>query len=256
MALEIVKHVDGKKVFPKLEAYIRTYREKYQYNRRVEDAVKEIDSELKRLQEFNTDTLPVNERETVGEAASDRLPVEETEAVPARSDPADSDTLMVDDPTDSDTLMVEGEVAVGGAASDPSKSNDSGSIDGACSKEQNASIVNPATTWTAPVFFPQLQRVPPKLTTAQGNYVPVASRQGQIVGGTQIGIFPALGQATAAKEWGRGKDKKQRKKRRCKRCIDFQGTQAEACKGAHGGRTGGSINCQYFSENGEPKAGI
>ena len=121
--------------------------------------------------------------------------------------------------------------------------------------ENNARRTNNARAWTAPEFFPGLQPMPPMLAAARGNRIAIAPRQGQIVAGTQIGFLHTHLPSTEPRNQGRKKDKKKRRARRCKRCVQFLGTQAEKCPGAHG-KPGGSDNCTYFTETGEPKEAL
>jgi len=250
MALEIVKHVDGKNVFPKLEAYIRTYREKYQFNLRVEDAVKDMDSEIKRLQEFNTETLPILDNTSEAVEASSNPP--DSEILTQHSQDGGSD--IFDDDANSDDNVLQGSqgdrTETVAAAMHPCNKE----MNRNCNTDNIASLPTPPVPWTGPVFFPCLQRIPPQLAASRANSTAIAPpRQGQFVGRTQIGVTSIIPQPTTGKEWARGKDKNQRKKRRCTRCVQFNGPEPEKCKGAHGGKTGGSRNCQHFTENGEQK---
>jgi hypothetical protein len=56
MALDWCEHVDGKNIHPKLPVYLRTYRERFKKNRRVEDAVKRIKLPLESMAALNEET--------------------------------------------------------------------------------------------------------------------------------------------------------------------------------------------------------
>ncbi len=48
----------------------------------------------------------------------------------------------------------------------------------------------------------------------------------------------------------RGSDTKERTKRRCLRCVKYNGLNAEICIGRLGGKTYGQKACEYFHEDG------
>ena len=58
IALKWLDHVDGKSIFPKLPVYLRTFREKYLRNRRVEDAAKKMNQEGAYLKQLNSQLKP------------------------------------------------------------------------------------------------------------------------------------------------------------------------------------------------------
>ena len=58
MAHEWIQHVDGNRIFPKLEVYLRMYCEHYLRNKRIESAVIGMTEEVQRLRELNINTLP------------------------------------------------------------------------------------------------------------------------------------------------------------------------------------------------------
>jgi hypothetical protein len=66
-----------------------------------------------------------------------------------------------------------------------------------------------------------------------------------VVGGTCIPPYRGPGY--------RGSDSKVRRKRRCKRCLASDGSNATTCRGRNGGSKGGAAACQYFKENGVPR---
>ena len=57
MAERWIDFVDGKNIFPKLEVYLRTHREPYVRNKRIEHAVKEMEDETNMLKQLNSNTL-------------------------------------------------------------------------------------------------------------------------------------------------------------------------------------------------------
>ena len=58
MAIEWCKQVDGINIFPKLPVYLRSYREAWERNRRVRDAVKNMTSRIEMLEEINRKEAP------------------------------------------------------------------------------------------------------------------------------------------------------------------------------------------------------
>jgi hypothetical protein len=58
MAIEWCKYVDGVTIFPKLPVYLRSYREAWERNRRVRDAVKNMTSRIEMLEEINKKEAP------------------------------------------------------------------------------------------------------------------------------------------------------------------------------------------------------
>jgi hypothetical protein len=58
MSIEWCKYVDGVTIFPKLPVYLRSYREAWEQNRRVRDAVKNMTSRIEMLEEINKKEAP------------------------------------------------------------------------------------------------------------------------------------------------------------------------------------------------------
>jgi hypothetical protein len=59
MAIEWCKHVDGKSIFPKLPVYLREYHKHWLRNQRIQDAVKNMKSEIELLEAINKRQTPV-----------------------------------------------------------------------------------------------------------------------------------------------------------------------------------------------------
>ena len=82
MAFKWMEHVDGEKIFPKLPHQLRKYHKQWERNRRVQDAVKNMKSEIDVLNSLNKEQVPA-----------------ELEAVPMAEEGSDDDAIVgaVDD---------------------------------------------------------------------------------------------------------------------------------------------------------------
>ena len=63
-----------------------------------------------------------------------------------------------------------------------------------------------------------------------------------VTGGTAIGALPIPIQSNKRKVGQRGKDKKQRRPKRCSRCVENGGQYASECAGR-----GGTVLCEYYA---------
>ena len=199
MAIEWVKRVNGKTIFPKLVVYLQTYREKYLRNQRIKAAVSSVQDDVNRLKQLNAKTLP-----------------------PADAPVADS-TGAENFSIDCDEEPMLNEVA--------------------------SPIIN--CTWPQPEKPPTLPTPAPPTTAQQTDLVP---REVVTVGGVQIGVLaPPESEQLKRKQGGRSLDKGKRRKRRCRRCVDFGAgdEQATVCPGANGSI--GQKGCINFDEGGRRK---
>jgi hypothetical protein len=88
-AIEWCKKVDGVRIFPKLPVHLRTYRERWERNQRVKDAVKRAKSGSEKLKELN---------ETLTPAVDERENVTQQNAIPARPLPAITTKALTNEP--------------------------------------------------------------------------------------------------------------------------------------------------------------
>ena len=58
MALEWIKSVDGKKIFPKLPAQLRMYYKSWERNTRIKEAAERMRNDAGLLQQFLNKTVP------------------------------------------------------------------------------------------------------------------------------------------------------------------------------------------------------
>jgi len=77
MAIEWCKYVDGEAIFPKLPVYLREYYKRWQRNKRIQDAIKNMKPELELLAQVNKQHTPselaptaTNEQEEFGSVES------------------------------------------------------------------------------------------------------------------------------------------------------------------------------------------
>ena len=213
MALEWVKHVNGKTIFPKLAVYLRTFKERYLKNRRTKTAVEGIEDSINRLKEFNARTLP------------------EKNATDNSKENADGcDELEQDDRNDLDD-----------------------GCDKPGEQEQTIVLARAASSsWPDPEQLPQLPPPPPP-PTVQPCLLAITPRPVSLVGGVQIGVLAPPPQQAKRKQGERSKDRQRRRKRRCTRCVESGARDDEASKCPGAKARVGKVGCVNFDEGGKRK---
>ena len=111
-AVEWCKLVDGVKIHAKLPVHLRVYRERWERNRRIKDAVKRAKSGSEKLKELNAALVP---------ECDERQNVSQQEAIPAQRLPAVTTQAITTEP-----YVITARTSIGNLPSDPPHISKSG----------------------------------------------------------------------------------------------------------------------------------
>jgi hypothetical protein len=214
-AFAYLKYVNGTTIMPKLPVYLRVQLQIVLQSQKINDAVKSIEPELKRLREINSQGFPATalaESETVAASTGDRASASTGDDQAAAS-------------TGYRASASTGDRASASTGTDQVETGTATDHVAACSNTDRAAAR--LTNW------PQVGALPP-MAPPPGVIV---NRIPRLVGGMWIGTTASTPTVGVGRKRARGADKEPRRRRKCKAC------QREDCRG----RTAnyGAGKCQF-----------